>query len=106
MKKLLALFVASLLLVSCGGRVPSPQTSHNVLQKHFKKYGKKYKESDFGRQAVERVEIEEIRELQRNMAEVAANVHLAGGFAYRVRVTLQKKTFGWRALAWENLGAP
>ncbi len=106
MKKLPILLIVSFLLVSCGNRIPSPKTSHRVLQRYFQKYGKKYKQSDFGRSPIERIEIEEVREMQKDMAEAVASVHLSGGSTYRVRVTLEKKTYGWKAVAWENLGIP
>jgi hypothetical protein len=105
MKRLIALvLMLSLVMVSCGGRVPTPQTAHGKVQKHFQKYGKKYKESDFGRSKVERVEIGSIKEIQKRLAEVEAYVYLADGSVYRVRVTLRKKTFGWRVVSWETLG--
>lgn len=90
----------------CGDRLPSPKTAHRVIQKSFQKYGKKYKASDFGKHRVERVEISHVEELQKNLASVEANIQLNDGSIYRTRVTLQKKTFRWRSVAWENLGAP
>lgn len=105
MKKAVLMLTAAFLLVSCGARLPSPQTAHRVVEKHFKKYGKKYKESDFGRHRLEKVEISSIQETQKGMSSVEAFTFLEGGSVYQVRVTLQKKPFGWRPLAWETLGA-
>ncbi|HSA59235.1 MAG TPA: hypothetical protein VLJ37_06075 [bacterium] len=104
MKKTVALVLLVFFVVSCGGRVPSPQTAHGKVQRHFQKYGKKYKESDFGRSKLERVEIGSVREIQKKLAEVEAYAYLSDGTVYRVRVTLRKKTFGWRVVSWETLG--
>ena len=107
MKKTLAALILSLFLLSsasCGGRVPSAQSAHRKVQKHFQKYGKDNKDSDFGVHKVQKVEIASVQELQKNMAEVGAYVYLADGVVYQVRVILRKKTFGWRVISWETLG--
>lgn len=104
MKKLLSFLLVALFLISCGGRVPSPQTAHKKTYKHFEKYGKKNKESDFGVHKIEKVEIASVREIQKKMAEVEAYAYLADGIVYKVRVILRKKTFGWRVISWETLG--
>jgi hypothetical protein len=104
MKKNLASLLLLLALIACGGRVPSPQTAHSKAQKHFQKYGKNHKDSDFGQHKVQKVEISSVQELQKNMAESEAYVYLADGIVYKVRVILRKKTFGWRVISWETLG--
>lgn len=98
------LVIAALLFAGCGSRFPSPKTSHRVIEKHFHKYGNKYKESDFGKYPLEKVEIVGVQEMQKKMATAEAYIYLSGGPLYWVRVTLQKKTFGWRSVAWETLG--
>ena len=90
--------------VGCAGRVPSAATSQKVIKRHFKKYGKKYKETDFGQHPVKAVETGEISELQRKLAAVDAFVYLEEGSVYQVRVLLVKKAFGWKIESWENLG--
>jgi hypothetical protein len=104
MTRILALLLALTLFISCGGRVPSPQTAHKKTYKHFEKYGKKHKESDFGEHRIQKVEIASVREIQKKMAEVEAYAYLADGIVYKVRVILRKKTFGWRVISWEALG--
>lgn len=104
MKKILTSVLLLAFLVSCGGRVPSPQTAHDKTQKHFRKYGKRYKDSDFGQHKIERVEIESIQEIQKNLAQAEAYAYLADGVVYKVRLILRKKTFGWRVVSWETLG--
>ncbi|MBI2083377.1 MAG: hypothetical protein HYT76_07375 [Deltaproteobacteria bacterium] len=105
MKRFFLYGVCLFILTACGGRLPSPHTAERVVTKHFKKYGKKYKETDFGRYKVEKVEIDHIEEIQKNLASVEAFTYLAeGSSVYRVRVTLQRKALGWRYQSWENLG--
>lgn len=104
MKKTVLILVPIVLLLSCGDRLPAPKTAHRVVAKYFHGYGKKFKESDFGRHRTEKVEIKDIREMQKGMAEVEAYLFLNEGPAYWVSVSLRKKTFGWRAVAWEALG--
>ena len=102
---LLPFVVLAFLGVGCGARLPAVQTSQKIVAKHFKKYGKKYKETDFGRYKVEKVEISGSEEIEKNLASVEGYVYLsAGGPVYRVRFTLRKKTLGWRYIQWENLG--
>lgn len=104
MKKILGLILIASLLTACGGRMPSAQRSQHLIEKHFKKYGRKYKDSDFGKYPVQKVEISSINELQHHLAEVEAFTILSGeGGAYKIRATLEKKTFGWRLLSWESL---
>ena len=50
------------------------------------------------------MEIASVREIQKKLAEVEAYAYLADGMVYKVRVTLRKKTFGWRVISWEALG--
>ena len=104
MKKLFSIVLMLGILVSCGGRVPSPKTAHDKTQKHFKKYGKNYKDSDFGQHKLERVEISSVDEIQKNLAEAEAYAYLNDGAVYKVRVILRKKTFGWKVISWETLG--
>ena len=100
----LATFLVFLLLTGCASRLPSPATSQKVIAKYFKKYGKKYRETDFGQFKVQTVELASTEELQKNWASAEAFVYLTNGPVYRVRFTLQKKAFGWRYQSWENYG--
>ena len=107
-KKILLSFVIIAFVngsAGCGSRTPSPQTAHNKIRKHFVKYGHKYKDSDFGKHPIDRVEIVEVREIQKNMAEADAYAYLADGTGYKARITFLKKPFGWKVIAWENLGS-
>lgn len=104
MRKIAWLLILAFCLSACGDRLPSPKTAHHLLQKNFQKYGKKYKDSDFGKQGLDRVEIGEIQEIQKGFASVEGFAFLKEGRVYKVRATLQKKPFGWRFLSWETEG--
>ncbi len=104
MKKIMFSLILILSLAACGGQIPSAETAHGILTKNFKKYGHKYKVSDFGKYPLDHVEIIEVRGMQNNWAEVAAYTILTGGPVYKVRATLQKKPFGWKFVSWETLG--
>ena len=97
--------IPALPFLSCGERLPSPRSAERIITRHFHSYGKKFKESDFGKHKLERVEVREIREMQKGMAEVESYLTLKEGPVYWVRVSLRKKTLGWKYLAWETLGA-
>lgn len=105
MKKIIAFALVLLLsapLASCGGRVPSAHTAHSMTAGFFKKYGKKYKDSLFGRIPVNKVEIYRIKEQSRHLAEVEAFVNFSDGEMARVLVTTKKKPpFGWYVISWE-----
>ena len=99
---LLLLFVTPVLNCS---RVPSATSAHHLVKKHFDRYGKKYTLTDFGKFAVDKVEIIEIRELQKGIAEIMAFVILdENGGVYKVRATVIKKVI-WKIESWENLGS-
>ncbi len=75
-----------------------------LVTKYFQKYGKKYKESDFGKHPVQKVEIVKVEGIQKDLAQAEAYTYLQEGPVYWVRVILQKKTFGWKSISWEKLG--
>jgi len=103
MKKLLPLFLAlSLCLAACGGRVPSQAKTASIAQKFFKKYGKKYKESVFAANPVSSVEVQDVQELQKDIATSFLLVKLADGSEVPVVMTLiRKPPLGWRTSGWE-----
>ncbi len=104
MKKLCSFTLMLFLLTSCGGRVPSPQRAQHIIQRYFHKYGKRYKDSDFGKHRVSKVEISSITELQKNHADIEAFTILDGeGGVYKIRAIVAKKTFGWKFVSWESL---
>lgn len=105
MRKICLVVALSLLLTSCGGRLPSPNRAQHLIQKYFTKYGKKNRDTDFGHHKITKVEISAINELQKHIVEVEGFTMLADdGGVYQIRATMEKKAFGWKVLNWENLG--
>ena len=103
MKKrlLLAIFLV-FAVAACGGRTPSPAKTSSIAKKHFKKYGKKYKESVFSTSEVTGAEAKQITELQKNIATAFVLVKLADGTEVPVIMTLiRKQPLGWRTTGWE-----
>jgi len=104
MKKIiLSICALALLSTACGGRLPKPTTSKKIIQHHFKKYGKKYKDSPFGKARVKETEILETEEIHKHFATTTAFVTLENSEVFKVRFTLEKTPFGWRYVLWENL---
>lgn len=104
MKRLLAiaLLFPLLLLASCGGRTPTQARTAEIAKKYFKKYGKKYKESSFGTNPVTAVEVKDVQELQKNIANGFLLVKLTDGSELPVIMTLiRKPPLGWRTTSWE-----
>ncbi|HCU24189.1 MAG TPA: hypothetical protein DF383_04150 [Deltaproteobacteria bacterium] len=102
LKRLLIVFFMVSSLAACAGRTPSPAKTANIAQKHFQKYGKKYKESVFATSVVTGAEAKQITELQKNIATAFVLVKLADGNEVPVIMTLiQKQPFGWRSTGWE-----
>ncbi len=104
-KQVVLLFILIPFFAACSGRVPSAKTAHHVVTKNFEKYGKKYKDSDFGKHHLDKVEIVSVKEIQKNMASVEAYTYLNEGPVYWIRATVEKKAYGWRLISWEKLAA-
>jgi len=102
MKRIILL--SCFLLTAACARTPSPNTAHNKMLKFFAKYGSKYKLSDFGQHKIQKVEIVDVRELQKDMAEADAYAYLADSIMYKISAIFQKKPFGWKLVSWESLG--
>lgn len=98
------LVLCLVMLVACGGRLPTTSKSTSLIRKHFNKYGKKYEASPFGHKKVTNVEILGVEEIHKHLVSVQAFVTLEGSEVHKVRVTIEKGPFGWRYVAWENLG--
>lgn len=84
-------------------RTPSSDSSKSIIKHYFKKYGHKFKDSDFGGHKIGDVTIFEIAEQHKGLVAVTAEVRLVEGPVYNVRCMLVKKTLGWRVSSWEKL---
>jgi hypothetical protein len=102
-KKYAALALAvTLVFCSCGGRLPKPHTSEKLIYKHFKKYGKKYPDTIYGRQPVIKVEIDRQEEIRKHFAVVDAYVKLGDGTLRKINATVEKGPLGWHFVSWED----
>lgn len=98
----MALVLPMLLLVACGGRTPTQARTAEIAKKYFKKYGKKYKESSFASNPVTEVEVKDVQELQKNIANGFLLVKRTDGSETPVIMTLiRKPPLGWRTSGWE-----
>lgn len=97
--------IGVLILPNCGGsRKPTPKSAQSITQGYFKGYSKKFKTSLIGKSPVQKVEINQVFERSRNLAEIDAFLNLKGGEVARVVVTTRKNPpFGWTVSSWELL---
>lgn len=92
----------AILSISCA-RVPSPTRSSKLIQKHFKKYAKKYSDSVYGASGgVKEVEVLKQKEIHKNLVTVESFITLGDGQVQRIHATVQRGPFGWRFVSWEN----
>ena len=105
MKKTLVLLLVLLGICSggCAGRIPSNAKAASIAKKHFEKYGKKFKETEFSQSRVSAVEVKAVEELQKNLATSFLVVKFENGSEIPVIMTFQRKQpLGWRATGWEK----
>jgi hypothetical protein len=92
--------------VSCA-RMPKSETSAKLIRKHFKKYGKKFPQTVYGKSKVSEVEITGQSEIHKHFVAVESFVTLEGGEVRRIYATVEKGPFGWwKFVSWENVEAP
>ena len=108
MKKITTYLIAIVVLfsfVACSSRVPSPRSARGASMSYFKKYGRKYDNTQFGNKNVDNVTINAIEEIQNKVALVDAVVTFMDGHAARVLVRMQNKfPQGWKVQSWEMAG--
>lgn len=94
----------TLVLFAAGcARMPTNKNASNILKHQYTKYGKQYKDSALGSSQVSTVQIDSMDEIHKHYVAVYAYVNLVDGTQIKTRNTLQKKTFGWKFISWENL---
>ena len=102
-KILILSFCVTFFTLGCAERIPKPERAQKIMSHYYKKYGKKYPKSPFGHADVDSIEVSEIEEIHKDLVYANAFVFLKDKTALKVRFTLIKKAFGWRAQSWENL---
>jgi hypothetical protein len=84
--------------------VPPPKTAQKVSASYFKKYGRQYKNSEFGGKNFDALVINSINELHFNTAEIDALISLKNGGAMRALLTCEREfPRGWHITSWEKL---
>ena len=104
MKKLTLalLLIFAFAQVGCGTRTPSQAKTARIAKGFFNKYGKKYKETEFGQGKVSQVEVKEVRELQKNVSTSFMLVKMDTGSEIPIIMTLIRKPIsGWKTTSWE-----
>jgi len=101
-RSLILLLLLSFLGPACSSRTPSTHSTASIAKKYFNKYGKKYKETPFSSSKVNTVEVQEVKELQKDVATSFMVVKLVDGTEIPVIMTLIRKLpLGWRTTSWE-----
>lgn len=104
-KKWLILVMIALLPfagAACSGKKPSPKTAQSTTLSFFKHYGKRYKDSSFGKSPVTNVTINGVRQVSYNHAEVDAFLALTNGEIARTLITMKNRPpLGWAITSWE-----
>jgi hypothetical protein len=98
-----AIAIALALCFTACARMPTPAKSAKVIKKHFKKYGKKYPDTVYGKSKVQEVDITDQQEIHKHFVAVESFVTLEDGTVRRIYATLEKYPFGWRFVSWENV---
>ncbi|MBN1283268.1 MAG: hypothetical protein JXA24_05810 [Proteobacteria bacterium] len=96
-----ALIVLAAFFVAGCARTPEPKTSQKVIRSYFKKYGKKYPTTVYGKSKVRDVEVTGTDEIRKHLVAVDSFLTLADGQVQRIHATLQKGPFGWKFVSWE-----
>ncbi len=95
--------VLAVCLVSCA-REPKPGTSAKLIRKYFKKYGKEFPQTVYGKSKLEEVEITGQAEIHKGLVAVESFVTLEDGTVRRIYATIEKGPFGWwKFVSWENV---
>ena len=94
--------ILSAFFVSGCARMPTAKKSTSLIQKHFKKYGKKYPGTIYGKSKLKEVDINSQSEIHKHLIEVEAFITLEDGSVQRIHVTIVKAPLGWKFLSWEN----
>jgi hypothetical protein len=106
LKTIAAILLIAICFVACA-RQPKPSTSAKLIRKHFKKYGKKYPDTIYGRSKVAEVEVTDQSEIHKSLVAVESFVTLEDGNVRRIYATLEKGPFGWwKFISWENVASP
>ena len=106
-KEIVAIAAAAIIIPAMGSscaRQPSSARSEKIIKSHFKKYGKKFKQSDYGSNPVDKVEVRSQQEIHKKLVAIEAFITLKDGTVKLIHATVEKGPIGWRFVSWENAG--
>ena len=90
--------------VAHASRIPSAKSARGMTQSFFNKYAHQYKDSVFGKNPVQKVEVNAVREISLNNAVIEAYLNLKNGDVVRILATAKKTPFiGWSIKSWETV---
>lgn len=102
MKKLGLFLLIAVFCSACGARIPSEVKTASIARKYFAKYGKKYPQTVFGQNKVSEVQVDIVKELQKDLANSLVRLKLDNGTEVPIILTMIRKyPRGWRASGWE-----
>jgi len=94
--------IALAAFLACGcARMPKPDRSAKVIKKYFKKYGKQYPTTVYGKSKVKEVDVTGQEEIHKHLVAVESFLTLEDGQVQRIYATLEKRPWGWRFVSWE-----
>ena len=96
------LIMFAMILTACGGRLPNPLRSQHIIEHFFKRYTKKYPDTIYGQNRVTKVEVTNQMEIHKKFATVEAYITLGDGSLRKINATVEKESFGWRFISWED----
>lgn len=98
---IIVFLTASFVCTSCA-RHPSTKQCAKLIKHHFHKYGKKYRDTIYGKNEVKDVDVTSEQEIHKRLVAVEAFITLSDGTVQRINATIQKSPVGWRFVSWEN----
>lgn len=104
MKRTISFLIIAVMILGTTGcaRMPKAKTAEAKIQKYFKKYGKKYPDTLYGKLPVKSVDVEDMEEIHHNLVSVDAFLMLGETEVNKVNVTLEKKVI-WKVVSWEKV---
>lgn len=105
MKRALVLLTALAFIAGSAAcaRKPEVKVAERKIHKFFLKYGKEYKDTEYGRHPVTDVDISTQEEIHKNLIASEAYLSLSGGDMQKISVTLERRFIRWKIVSWEKL---
>ena len=100
--RLLALALMTAMFFASCARLPTTVSTSGLTKSHFKKYGKKFPDTIYGKNKVKDVEVTSTKEVHKGLAAVEMFITLSDGSVQRIHATIERKPTGWRFVSWEN----